>query len=387
MQLHPGYFASPQRLTSIDWLADHGAVLYEVAHHYLLTGDSAFAERWQEPVLRACEFLRYARALAGHAGVPGVLAPAVDTDRMVPTQSIWGIGWNYKGLTEAVRMLERLGHPRAAEFREEAVQYRETFLAALREATAAMPEWTDPRGERHRLTPYSLSAGGDLTHAFYLDTGPLFLVWAGLLPADDPLMRASLAFFREGPNHALYDPQGNCWQRPVLRREISSCEPCYSWNVYHAWQTGDRQRYLEGLYSLLYGALSPTTWVSCETRHGIYGNVFAAPLLADLVRLAAVDDRLEPGALHLLRLAPRSWLREDRETVFERMPTEYGPVTLAFRLEAGGRKLLVRFEPQWRETPGKVVLHLPPLAGLEEAVLEGRTFKAGPDRSVILSGR
>ncbi|HLA40075.1 MAG TPA: hypothetical protein VJ417_08765 [Candidatus Glassbacteria bacterium] len=380
-ELHPGYYSAPKSLTSIDWLADHGAILYEVSRHALLTGDRQFIDRWLESIIRACEFIRDARARIGHGGVEGVLPPAVATDRRVSTQSVWSVGWNYKGLSEAVRLLERLNDPRAGEFAKEAADYRVKFVAALRQATAVMPAWTDRSGQNRRLVPFSLSAGGDITHAFYLDAGPLFLVWSGLLSADDELMKNTLAYFREGPNTALYDSRGNCWQRPVLIHEISSCEPCYSWNVYHSWQLGDRYHYLEGLYSLLAGALSDQTYISCETRHGIYGNVFASPLLADLVRLAVIDDRIAQGELHLLRLTPLAWLREGFETVFENMPTEFGPLTLAFQSTEQGRLLKVKFEPRYRSRPERVMLHLPPLPGLERVEVNGKEFKAVPGSS------
>ena len=241
-----------------------------------------------------------------------------------------------------------------------------------------MPQWTDRKGTRHPLVPLSLSAGGDILHAFYLDTGPMFLVWAGLMEASDPLMRSSVAFFREGPNTAVFDPQGNCWQRPVLVHEISSCEPCYSWNVYHSWQLADRYRFLEGMYSLLAGALSRQTYISCETRHGIYGNIFAAPLLVDLVRLSVIDDMIIEDELHLLRLVPPAWLRTERQTRFENMPTEFGTVSIAFKLTGQGDRLEVAYVPKFRYQPQKVVLHVPPVPGLTGVILNGRPFEVGP---------
>ena len=306
------------------------------------------------------------------------------TDRGVTNQSAWSIGWNYKGLCEAAKLLNKTGNPRAAEFEQECRDYRESFIAALRQSALQMPQWTDSRGEKHRMVPHALSDDGGNLHAFYLDAGPLFLVWSGLLSASDELMRETLLFLREGPNTKVYDPRGNCWQRPVLIHEMSSCEPCYSWNAYHSWQLGDRPRYLECLYSLLTGALSPQTCISCETREGIYGNVFATPLLADLVRLAVVDDQLEAGALHLLRLAPLAWIKDDFETRFDNLPTEFGPVSLDFRLEAGGKTLAVAYGNNYREKPGRVVLHVPPLPGLREVAVNGRTFKAQPGGEVKL---
>ena len=70
------------------------------------------------------------------------------------------------------------------------------------------------------------------------------------MEARDPLMQDACAWFREGPQHKLYRPDASCWQVPVLIHEMSSCEPCYSWNIFHSWQLGDRERFLEGMYSL-----------------------------------------------------------------------------------------------------------------------------------------
>ena len=384
-ELHPGYFSSPKTLTSIDWLSDHGAILHQVAKHALLTGDEAFIERWLAPIVKACAFIRYARAIEDHDGVPGVLPPAVATDRRVPNQSVWSLGWNYKGLCTAVRLLERINHPQADAFAAEAHDYRESFVQALRKATAKMPTWTDGSGRAYPVVAHSLSAGGDILHPFYLDTGPMFLVWSGLLNADDELMQASIAFFREGPNTHLYDPRGNFHQRPVLVHEISSCEPPYSWNVYHSWQLGDRYRYLEGMYSLLTGALSQQTYVSCETRHGIYGNVFTNPVLVDLVRFSVIDDVIAEHELHLLRLVPKAWLRTDHLTRFENMATQFGPLTIRFRLTEEGKSLELAYEPRFRHPPKKTVLHVPPIPTLSRVVVNGKVVDAAPGTVLSLS--
>lgn len=374
--LHRGYFSTPKILTSIDWLADNGAVLYELAKHALTTDDREFIDVWLDPILASCEFIRDARAMTGHTGVNGALPPAIATDRRVPSQSIWSIGWNYKGLITAVRLLKRISHPRAAEFEREAEDYKNTYLKTLKESIARAPQWADAGGRKHDFIPISLSEGGDDTHAFYLDTGPLFLVWSELLHAADPLMNSTREFFRHGPNTLLHDPQGNCWQRPILIHEISSCEPCYSWNIYHSWQLGDRYRFLEGMYSLLAGALSRQTYISCETRHGIYGTVFASPLFTDLVKLAVIDDVLEANRLHLLRIVPAAWIREDFETRFENVATEYGPVSIAFRLYEGGTVLKISYNADFHHPPEGITLHVPPVPSINRVNVNGTGFDA-----------
>lgn len=383
-QLHPGYLSTPKTLTSIDWLTDHGAILHAICHHGLITGDRQFLAEWTPTILKACEFIRDARATPGHGGVEGIMPSAVPTDTGIQLQAVWNDGWNYKGLVSAVRLLQRSGHPRAGEFAELARDYKASFVQAFREAAKRTPEWTGPDGRRHHLVPTALPGGGDLAFPFYLDTGPLFLVYAGLMDAADPLMRSALSYFRDGPNARTYNINGN-WDQPVcLRREISSCEPCYSWNVFHSHQTGDRERYLEGMYSLFAGALSRHTSIGCEHRGGIGGTLFSSCLPLNLARLAVIDDEIDPSELHLLRLTPLAWLSMDRATRFARMPTQFGPVTVRFQLRQGGRQLAVTFEHNFHEAPEKVILHVPPLASLREVTVNGRRLKAMPGEFLVL---
>ncbi|MBA3480904.1 MAG: hypothetical protein H0T51_03720, partial [Pirellulales bacterium] len=266
--LHPGYLGAPKQLSSIDWLTDHGSVLHAMAQNALLSGDEQILEDSLEPILKGCKFLRDARRNSKHDGAKGVLPPAVATDTGVATQAVWNIAWNYKGLDSAVRLLRRIGHPMADEYAAEAREYKEAFVKAYRERAATMPTWTGDDGVEHRVAPTGLFGPEMQSHPFFLDTGPMILVYAGLLDADDPLMKDSLAYYRDGPDTKLYDPRGNMHQRAILTHEISTCEPCYSFNVLCSWQSGDRERFIEGIYGLLAGALSQQTFSGCEHRHG-----------------------------------------------------------------------------------------------------------------------
>jgi hypothetical protein len=381
---HAGYLATPRTFTSIDWLTDHGAILHAATHHAMVTDDLQFIEQWTEPILKACEFIRDFRKSSGHGGVKGILPAAVPTDTGTQEQSVWTDGWNYKGLCTAVRLLQRMNHPRTDEFAREAIAYREDFLRAIRAAMPRMPEWIDGDGRKHRFVPTALPEGGDIKFPFYLDTGPLFLVYGGLMNADDDLMRSALHYFRAGPNRRTYD-LGGAWHQPVcLQHEISSCEPCYSWNVFHAWQAGDRPKFLEGMYSLLTGSMSRRTSIGCEHRGGVSGTLFSVPLPNELARLAVIDDQLEPNRLHLLRLVPLAWLRVDRPTTFDRIPTEFGPVTLRFQLKENGRQLLVTFKPRFHHYPQEISLHVPPLDGLFEIAVGDRMHATRPGDVITL---
>jgi len=375
-KLHPGYLSSPKTLTSIDWLSDHGALLWAIAEHALLTTDEKFIAEWLPVVVKACEFIKDSRRIEGHGGAPGIMPPAVATDQKKPLQAVWNDGWCYKGLLTAVRLLKQRQHPRAAEFEAEARAYRKAFQKALWAKAATMPTWTDARGKVHRQVPTGLvgEQENQLRHAFHLDTGPLFLVFSGLMDADDDLMRSTLLWFREGPQTKFYRHDADFAQVPCLHHEMSSCEPCYSWNVFHPWQSGDRLRFLEGMYSLFAGAYSRQTYSMCETRHGITG-VCPCALPAYLARLAVADDQIKEGELHLLRLAPLAWLRTDAAATFENMPTEFGPASLSVKLSPDGKELRVTFADRFRIAPKRIMLHAPPVKGLKRITLNGKSLK------------
>ena len=380
-ELHPGYYSTPALYKSIDWLADNGAVLWTICRHALLKGDAAFIREFAPSIIKSCEWIRENRTRANNSGYKGVLPPAVATDAQTKIQAVWSSGWNHLGLCAAVQVLEQAGHPRAGEFAAEAKAYREDYVKALRHKCKSMPTWKDAKGKKRRFVPTALcgDAPSETRHAFYLDGGPLFHVFAGLLPASDPLMQDCLAWFREGPHREYYRRDSMCWQVPALDREMSSCEPCYSWNVFHSWQVGDRDRFLEGMYSLFAGSVSQQTRISCETRGGITGNVFAAPLAIYLARLAVIDDEVAPGELHLLRLAPLAWLKPGGEGVYQSVPTIYGPVSLRTKVSKDGKTLDVTYAAKFRSAPKKVVLHVPPMPGLKTVKVNGKkvTPKAG----------
>lgn len=212
-----------------------------------------------------------------------------------------------------------------------------------------------------------------------LDTGALMSVWAGLMPASDPMMKSFVEFFRVGPNTKLFDPvHHNALDRAILDHEQSSAEPCYSWNMFHTWQLGDRAHFLEGLYGLLTGGLSQGTYVSSEHRNAIYGNLFSHPIITWSLIHSVIDDSLVPNQLQLLRLCPLEWLLDKKQTRFEKIPTKFGPVTLRFKVEGEHDDTLnVEYSGAWHHKPGRVVIETPPLPGLKWIVANGRRYRAG----------
>jgi hypothetical protein len=164
---------------------------------------------------------------------------------------------------------------------------------------------------------------------------------------------------------------------------MSSYEPCYSWNIFHSWQAGDRRHFLEGMYSLFAGVYSRQTYSVCEMRGGIAACVHWSPSVF-LARLAVIDDEIRPAELHLLRLAPLAWLRTEQPSRFEKIPTCYGPVNLVVKLTDGGKTLDVRFTGTFHTRPDRVVLHAPPVPALEMIRVNGKEHPARQEMEIGL---
>jgi len=383
-QLHPGYFSTPEAFRSIDWLTDHGAVMQQLATHGLLTGDREFIDRWTGPLEKACDFIVEYSAKTDHDGIEGLLPPAIATDESIQVQAVWNLAWNYKGMLTTVRLFEKIGHPKAAEYRAFLNRFKETFVREYRKLAEVGARWTDSQGrERYmppmNMPPQSMKYG---THVFYQDCGPLVLVWAELMEPDDPLMVDTIDFFREGPNWKLstsFRSNGishNAVDGSLLIHEMATCEPGYSWNVFHTWKLGDRQKFLTGMYSLMVGAQSHNTYISCEHRHAVQGGVMSFALAFYLAKLAVIDDQISYGDLHLMRLCPHAWISSEEETRFENVPTEFGPVNLKFRRSADGKTLNVSFSAHWRDKPRKIIFHAPQMPGLETIVVNGKPYSS-----------
>ncbi|WP_154674194.1 hypothetical protein [Nakamurella lactea] len=382
---YPGFLSTPKQLQAIDWLSDHGAILETISVHALLTNRKAFIDRWLDPIVKACDFIVQACAMTNHNGVKGLMPPGFATDETIDTQGVNIQCFTYKGLTSAIALLRRVRHPRAHEFAAFAARFRSVYQQALRDMAQGARTWTDATGLKQPvLQPSFTDEATPWEGMTRYDTGPLMSVWAGLMPASDPLMVSFLDFFRSGPDVALFDEaHHNALDRVILQHEVGSGEPCYSWSMMHNWQLGDRVRYLEGMYGLVTGALSQDTFISCEHRNAIYGNLFAHPLIVWSLRHAVVDDDIDPDRLHLLRMCPQGWVT-DSQTRFDRMPTRFGPIDLRIQRSADGRTVDLTVHGSWHHRPAGITVHTAALAGARRLRVNGKTHPLGHKETIDL---
>ncbi|WP_344158903.1 hypothetical protein [Kribbella yunnanensis] len=381
---HLGYYSTPEEVKAVDWLPDHGAVMISVATHALMTGDQAFIDKWLPSLLLACDWIEMACKLTGHGGVVGLPPAAEASDEEISVQSIWATAWIYKGLATTIRLLKRLNHARVPALTALAADYRAKASAGLDAIGRVSPKWRHPDGSDYPIYGHNyFGPAGNFGEAMRLDAGAMVMVWAGLLPASDERMVKYCDYFRVGPNAKLWNggSRKHPLDAPILEHEISSFEPIYSWNIFHSWQLGNRARFLEGMYSLAAGGVSPQTYIPFEHRGGMSASLGTHATIFTLMRLAVVDDQLSETDLNLLRLCPMAWLTTDQDTVFDKMATVYGPVSLKFR-RTGSTQLTLTWTATWRTKPERLLVHAPP--GFTTLIINGTTYAVPAEGYVVV---
>lgn len=368
---HPGFLSAPESFVAIRWVNEHGAVMWAAAEHYLLTRDDQFLKKWLPALIIACEWIAVQRRCVEHPGEKGIIPPGSATDDAIPGQFIWSDGWLYKGLVTVVRVLEGIGHSEANRWRREAEEYKQKFNELFSKACTTAPRWKATDGREYPFIPTEIT--GKLPernrHAFYLDAGVLSLAFSGILEPDNAAFDAVLKWFREGPQTKYWRFDGCCWQTPVLHHEMSSCEPCYSWNMEVNFQREDREHFIEGLYAQFAGARTTDLFSDIETRNGMFATCFTTPVTFHHFRNALVYEN--GNTLELLRMAPAAWFKPGDTLELNSLPTYFGPMDLKVYCDDSGRKVELYAKLPCRNAPTKMVLYIPPFLMADTAVVNG----------------
>ena len=371
---YPGFLSTPGGFEAIRWVNEHGAIMWAVAEHYLLTEDGLFLEKWLPSLIRACEWIQVQRNNTAHPGVKGILPPGTATDDIIHGQFIWSDGWMYKGLASVVKVLAAVNHPETQKWEREAQEYKKAFNAAYSETCKHSPVWTDDNGCAYPFIPTEIS--GKLwdrnRHAFYLDTGPLFLAFSGLVDIESEIFDAVLKWLREGPQVKYWRFDGCCWQVPVLYHEMSSCEPCYSWNMDVNFLRNDRAHFIEGLFAQFAGARNTDLFSDVETRNGMFATNFTTPVTFRHFRNALVFEN--ENILEFLRMLPEAFMSPGSSLRLKRLPTYFGPVDISFDSDSNTNRFCVNISMSLRTRPDKIRFYIPPQALSRKIAVNGDIY-------------
>ena len=323
-----GFISGPNEHVAISWVSDHGAILWAASEYYLLTRDQKFLDRWLPTMLDGLEWIAHERERTKLRGGKdaGLMPPGRATDAEMQSNFVWSDAWTYRGLAAVCHVLEAINHKEASRWVRERDDYRATFQKAFRDQIQQTIRWTDPSGAQIPFVPWELSqSNADNLHQFYLDTGPMFLGVAGLVDPGDETMTWAMKWLTEGPDsNRAYPDWSDYSERPSLPFEMSSVEPCYSWNVYLRFLRNEREKFLEGFYSLAAGAVSRKFLGGVETRDGIQALPVMNAVINNHLRNMLIFEDEGGRGIHLLRNTPSAWLVAGKQIRVERAETYFG---------------------------------------------------------------
>ncbi len=367
-----GYLMSFQRddgsVMIIDGhLKETGIALWALSRHARLTGDRRWLAGMWPKVEAAVHWIHATRERASTD------PKALEYGLFPPGFTDGGIGginpeysntyWTLIGLRAAVESAYWLG--RSAEADEWQRAY-DSFMAAFRQA-ARRDVRVDSKGNRY--LPIVMGAGAN---SFTPQRGQwafLHAVYPGqLFAADDPLVQGNMAMLKSVECEGLVLDTG--WLKYGL------------WNYFgsfyaHAWLwLGDGSKAADTLYAFANHASPLMAWREEHRPRGedpsgrlTVGDMPHNWASAEFVRLVRHLLVLERGnELHLLEGLPAAWVRPGMVTRANKIPTDFGPMSVELAVAADGRRAKFRLTTPKRTPPARIVLHLDSWSGRKGSI-------------------
>jgi hypothetical protein len=279
---------------------------------------------------------------------------------------------NWMGFHELTRLLERVGHRRAPEFRAIADDYRACILRGLRGAASRREPVRRNDGTYVPFVPGYLESTGHEEHMWYaavVDGGLEGILDSGIMPPGEPMedwVFGNLEdnLFVIAPNLAdeAYFLGHGC---AYLRRN----QP---------------KQAIYTFYSVLASHMARPTLTTFEHRSWGAGRVYDLapwPMGYFTRMLAGMLCYDEDEELVYCRAAPRAWLEPGKRIRVERLQTRFGPTSLTLSAEADRIDGVV--ELPTRHAPKSVRLRLATPGTIGSVLLNGRPAQYDPSTASV----
>jgi len=355
-----------------------GIALWAITRHARLTGDKAWLrENWSK-VERGFAYIREMRAMPPKGSPNERLIPDGFSDGGLANKvpEFTNIYWTLAGMRAAVEAARWLGEAATADAWQR--EYDDFYATFRRAAERDMK--TDPSGNRY--VPIRM-ARGDGVPPQKAQWAFCHAVFPGRVFApDDPLVRGNMAMLR------AVESQGLVFDTGWLKNGIWT----YFGGFYgNAWLwLGDGDKAARVLYAFGNHASPLLCWreEQMPVGHGdkMVGDMPHNWASAEFIRLTRHCLALERGnELHLFEGFPASWAKPGAVTKLRDIATEFGPLSLEFRVAKDGRSGELKLTPPRRNPPAKIVWHINRWSG-QSGTIE-LPVKANVIRKVNLAGK
>jgi hypothetical protein len=336
-----------------DYWKESGIVLWAVTRHARLTGDKDWLREVWPKLERAFAFILRLRQQASKdpkALHYGLIPPGYPDGGLGGSLSEYSnVYWTLAGMRAAIGAAQWLDKT------DEAAQWQreyDDFYAAFRQAAQR-----DMRVDAHGNKYLPIAMGNAGNHL------PQRAQWAfchavfpgKVFSADDPLVRGNMAMLEATEREGMVFGTG--WAADGIWSYFASF---YG----HVWLwLGDGQKAAKVLYAFANHASPLLAWREEQAllgqRGGKVGDMPHNWASAEFIRLVRHLLVLERGNdLHLLEGMPAKWASPGAVTRLKDMPTEFGPMSLEFRVAADGQTARLRIDPPARSRPEHIYLHL-----------------------------
>jgi hypothetical protein len=401
--------------TSSQYNLDHGAVLWSLDEHYLLTRDRAWLAKVAPSMKRAADWIVEQRKLT-KATVDGEPSPEYG---LLPAGHLedpddWGHWFSVNayasvGLSELAEALEDTGDADAERYRREAEAYRADLRSAVARAAAASPvirlrdnTWVPyvptrvhqrirlfgplrvayySRYPQKALPTYRLSATRELLY------GPLILFDTGILDANSPMAAWVLDDWED--NSTMSEPLGLHVHGWVDEKYwFSRGGMVFQANLQNPIRTyirrGEARAAVRNLYNDFVACSYPAVNVFTEEFRqwrSPSGPFYKSPDEAKFVhRMRDLMVTEYNGDLLLAAAAPERWLAAGKKFSVTDAPTHFGPVSYRMESDGGEIRATVTLPSRNPYRNAWLYVHLPDGRGIGSVRIDGQVWN-GIDRT------
>jgi hypothetical protein len=341
-----GFLCPPEEFCPIPWVSNHGNTLWALCEHYRMTGDSAWADRITDIVLKASDWIIKQRILTKENGIgSGLLPGGTVSDDKGSGQYLSTDAQTYRGLQSAADFLRLTGHTRAEEIQKAAESYQNDIQKTISKAIERTNRIKLSDGEQipyvpseiHQIGPPEFDKNDFWPYINYADVGPMYLIDCNVIESNSAIAGWIYAFesryriaslrniisIRENWVHSIrFDGNVPAY---LLHHDISTIEPFYSSRSTMFYKNDQIAEYINLFYNQLAAGVSHKNLSPCENRYGVWFLPWADAEFHRMLFRMLVDQ--EGDKLVLLKAIPKSWLGDGKQITVENQPTEYGNIS------------------------------------------------------------
>ena len=302
----------------------------------------------------------------------GLLPPGKTGDGAPPCYGFMGDAVTWRGLDATAAVLEDIKHPRAAEVRAAADEYKKCILTGAEWAMANTPKYKmQSTGEEIPFLAndiynvWKINTGHENPdinfHIWFLDVGPLHLVDLGVV---DP--RSDMA------KYMLMAAQDRWMEGNVTR-----AEPYYNPQRQIYLGQDDIPGFVLMYYTLLVEGMDRQTYVTGEYHHGQQNLPWSDAEHSRTQRMQLVRET-DKGGIDYATATPRAWLEDGKTVAFEDGATYYGKTSMKIESQAAKGTITATIQPPDRKAiPLRLRLRHPEAKAIKSVTINGKAAAAG----------